>query len=329
MNNKMKLFGAVMFLLLLLGVVLPAVAFTSPDITTGLVGYWKFENNLRDETLNMNDGIPLNSISFVDGIYGRAIQTNNAWSAVNLGNSSVLQLTGNLTIAMWIRPNTDSCGTFLISKASSDYGEFTAVYSDYTCDNYIGLFRISDTRSVAGFPPVSSWTHVVFTSDDNATKIYFNGTLMYEGAAFTFPIASSTQLVYLGNLPAEAAYGHEIIFDEVMLYDRALTSVEVEYLAEANLSEVFHVPVENIANTTYSISSRFCRDNFTLSVNSTSSLCVYGNCTMSQSVVSESCVYGCDYINKVCKPSPLVSFIVLIIIIMVIGIVVVVIGKYI
>lgn len=275
------------------------------DITTGLQGYWKFNNNLRDETANMNDGVPVNSISYVDGYYGKGMHTDSAYSAVNVGNHTSLQITGDLAISMWIFPEDDSCGTFLISKAPSDYGEYTLVFSTAICDNYIALFRSGYSSSTLGYPPTSAWTLVTFTTNSTDAYLYFNETLMYHGSGIVADTSSSIP-VYIGNLPAETAYGHNVIYDEVRIYNRTLSQDDV--------TELFENPTPTTTTTIGSsgISGTSCLNNNTLRTSTYTQL-IQANSTLNETLNSTQiedtyCEQGCVQTGNMtaeCRPTPL------------------------
>jgi Concanavalin A-like lectin/glucanases superfamily/Periplasmic copper-binding protein (NosD) len=243
---KMVLFGMMALLI---------IPLAHADITTDLQGYYRFEQNLLDSSGHGNNGTAINSISYPAGYHIYGMHTDNAWSAVDIGNDVSLQITGNLTLSLWVYPIDDSCRTFLISKAPSDYGEYTLFFSSSACDSYIGLFRNSYLAPVAGFPPQYGWTLLTVATNETETRIYFNESLMYSGAGIIAD-APTIQNVLIGNLASEIAYGHDVIYDDVRIYNRTLT--------EADITELFNfVPPtsENVydcgnlsfAGTTYNL----------------------------------------------------------------------------
>jgi len=293
------------------------------DITTGLQGYWKFDNNLRDETTNYNDGIAVNGISYLDGYMGKGVHTDSAYSAINVGNSSSLQITGDITISMWIYPEDDSCGTFLISKAPSDNGEYTLFFSTAVCDSYTALFRNSYSSGYGVFPTSNEWTMVTFRANSTDSSLLFNETLMYEGAGIVADTNSSAP-VYIGNTPAETAYGHNVIYDEVRIYDRMLSYDDIQEIYEYNgttpTTTTTTVPSNTsllpLSNLTISVitgniiepTSSYCVDNSTLRKVQDTTIQTEGGDYSTSKYTEFTCDFGCVQTSPSsaeCTPKPL------------------------
>lgn len=313
--SKMALFGILALLI---------IPMAHADITTGLQGYWKFENNLRDSTDNFNDGVPINGFSYVDGYLGKGVHTDSPYSAINVGNGSSLQITGNLTISMWIYPEDDSCGTFLISKAPYDYGEYTLFFSTAVCDNYIALFRNGYSSSTLGYPPTGTWTLVTFETNETDSRLFFNDTMMYEGAGVIADTNSSVP-VYIGNLPAEPASSHNVIYDEVRIYNRTLSTDDIDELWAYNgttppTTTTTTIPSNNsllpLSNLSISVitgnviepTNAICIDNVTLrKIQLTTIEAEEGNYSTSK-YTDFYCEYGCQPLGLAtaeCIPKPL------------------------
>jgi hypothetical protein len=244
---KMAFFG----ILLMIAVIPLAHA----DITTDLQGYYRFEQNLLDSSGKGNNGTAIGSISYPAGYHIYGMHTNDAYSAVDIGNDASLSITGNLTLSLWVYPIDDSCGTFLISKAPSDYGEYTLFFSSSACDSYTGLFRNSYLAPVAGFPTQNAWTLLTVATNETETRIYFNESLIYSGAGIIAD-APTSQNVLIGNLASEPAYGHDIIYDDVRIYNRTLTETDVVELfnfVPSTFLNVYDCGNLSFAGTTYNL----------------------------------------------------------------------------
>lgn len=73
---------------------------------------------------------------------------------------------------------------------------------------------------------------------------------------------------------------------------------------------------------------QYCINNMTLQHNITYDYCVSGNCNVMKDIMNEACQYGCDYDNSQCKPSPVVAFIMLVVIAVIFGCVAWVVSRY-
>jgi hypothetical protein len=247
------------------------------DITTDLRAWYKFENNLRDSS-NYNDGIAMNpsGVSYSDGYIGRALHLNNTYSAVNIGNDTSLQIDGNMTFSAWMYPYMDT-GGYILSKAVwyGDNGEYDIQYSSPIYDNYLYFGRNLDYKITSCPIVVDSWQLVTMTTNETDTKFYINGSLIFEDTGL---IASSntTGNAWIGNFPPEGAYGLDVLYDEVRLYNRTLSYDDVEELYAYNgttptttttippTTSTTITPITGEITLNNKISYAVCLDNMTL-----------------------------------------------------------------
>jgi hypothetical protein len=219
---------------------------------------------------------------------------------------------------MWVKVGEFASGGFLISKSTwyGVYDEMSLGMSTALYDNYI-YFARDNTFFFAGGdePNCCGWYHVVLTSDENQSRFYINGTLVEEGAGIVTATKSANHL-WIGNFNAEGAYGQDIIFDEVRIYNRTLSYDDVEELFEYNgttpptttttipptSTTIFSVTGDITLNT--KISYSVCMDNMTLK-----NAYTYTNGTdifeKNQVIL---CDYGCVHTGNFtaeCRPTPL------------------------
>lgn len=328
-------------ILIMLLLVMLVVPLAHADITSGLQGYWKFDNNLRDETSNYNDGIAVNSLSYMDGYIGKGIHTDTAWSAVNVGNSTTLQINDSITIAMWFRILDEySGGGWLVSKSTwyGVYDEMSMWFSTAPYDNAFYFARDNDHFIASGDQPeYGGWYHIALTVDENQTRLYINGSLVETGAS-VFTATKSANAMWIGNLVCEGAYGMDAIFDEVRIYNRTLSYDDVEELFAYNGSTptttttvpssttttIISVTGDILANQ--KISYATCLDNQTLK---NAYVFYAGNATQEKNQIIY-CDYGCVTTGNTtaeCTPSPLNKNLILVGIFVVIIILILVIFK--
>nr|MBC8473152.1 LamG domain-containing protein [Planctomycetota bacterium] len=76
--------------------------------TDGLVAYYALENDVLDSSGNGNDGTIVGAPIFVDGPedYGMAMEFDGE-SYVDVGNDASLDITGPISMGIWIRPSAD------------------------------------------------------------------------------------------------------------------------------------------------------------------------------------------------------------------------------
>lgn len=281
------------------------------DITSDLRAWYKFDNNLRDSTDYYNDGIAItpDGLTYVDGKIGRALHLNNTYSAVNIGNDTSLQIDGNMTFSAWMY-SYQNTGGYIISKAVwyGDNGEYDIQFSFPSYDNYLYFGRNLDYR-ITSCPFVSeTWQHLTITTNETDTKFYINGSLIFEDTGL---IASSNTSgnAWIGNFPPEGAYGQDVIYDDVRLYNRTLTYDEVEELYAYNGTTPTTTTTIGGTTTTITpsgISYSTCATGNILH-SEIVTLVLNGTETTNQTAIREDyCEYGCVQTGNytaICQPS--------------------------
>lgn len=208
------------------------------DLSKGLVAHWDMGGGFeaKDLTPYGNHGVLQNGPVLAGdrfGIAGEAYSFDGS-NDINIDNSSTLQVTGNQTISMWIKPTDFSARRNLICKAyggefciTLEVGQVMNYYygtSGANADPYQGLnmgFTISS----------GEWTHSVVVRDLDSMKLrwYINGSLLEEADALYGAAAASPNPVTIGSGYVENYIGS---LDDVRLYNRALSTAEVQALYE-------------------------------------------------------------------------------------------------
>jgi len=184
---------------------------------SGPVAHWKFDEGsgttTYDRTNNNNDGTFVNdatSPGWVSGKYGSALLFDGENDYVDCGSDSSLDITGDITIEAWVKPNTISGGDHIVSKEIDSSG--TGVDDSYAFYLYNGTLKIrirhtnlSETN-LGSTNAVSAgvFSHVVVTYDGgttNAVKYYINGNLdTTQSVGSTGINVSTTKLLIGANL---------------------------------------------------------------------------------------------------------------------------------
>jgi hypothetical protein len=239
-------------------VVVFCAAIANADITTGLLGDWKFDEDsgtVANDSENGHTGT-IYGASWIPGVSRSALNFNGSSDYVNVPDADDLDPTATqaITIAAWVKipsyqaQNTGGSvfntilgkahspgrmnGSYLLGIANSDYGipgdvgklEFNICYD--------GL----NWQSVQSNSPVplNDWVHVAFTLDASGrSNFYIDGAL--EGSD------TSTITQKFVDTPYDLRIGHPNSFydyfyggmDEVRMYNRALTQGDVNELRSA------------------------------------------------------------------------------------------------
>jgi len=208
----------------------PLDSSSHPDVTTGLVGWWKFDEGsgtlTADSTTNGDFGTVTSGSTWVTGIHSNALQFDGVNGYVVTsdpgGSGSPLAVT-NLTIAFWANvTNTVQDSTVLDRYDNSGY----AVWWQEGYDRVILV--LPNIQPIPIFlDDVSSnvWNHFAFTCDGSNVNCYLNGRL-YSSGSYTNAVGTSPYPLYL----AQAVwFGNRFqgILDDVRIYNRALAAGDV------------------------------------------------------------------------------------------------------
>lgn len=207
---------------------------------TGLMGWWQAEGNAID-TLGVSAGLlsPAEPVGFVPGRVGQAFNFNGA-GYVEVETPAAFE-TPAITAATWVRA-AGSPGNFsyLLSKGASacdgaSYGLFTGGSG--------GLqFYISDGASFDVSPDAGpalwdgNWHLVAGTFDGATVRLYVDGVEIGTGTAaslaINYDLATSDKL-YIGAYEGTCGLRFNGDIDDVQVFNRALTDIELEGLFNA------------------------------------------------------------------------------------------------
>ncbi len=208
----------------------------------GLVSWWQGENNALDSR-SRNNGTLQNGATFSAGNVGQAFEFDGTNDFVSAPDSTSLRPT-NLTVEGWIRLDDLSRNQVFFSKAVGGVvnHSFVAFFSNagggvtpigFATGNAGGLNPI-----VGGTfqPVIGQWNHYTFTFDD-ATKtqsIFVNGVLNASNTA-TLSIGYDANVFNLGaaNNTGPTADFLDGGIDELSVYNRVLTAIEIQAIANA------------------------------------------------------------------------------------------------
>ena len=225
--------------------ILPTVLIVAPawaDLNDGLVAYWSFDEGsgaiAHDYSGNGNDGV-LHGPLWIPGVCGTALSFDGVDDYVGVADHESQQLPGNeVTVSAWMRLDADvgatqkrivnkqeigarAWGLEIFGEGYHGSGGNRVVFHDSNgFDSY--YMCISPTRLDVG-----RWYHVLATDDEGSIRIYVNGELDHAcagGYGLPSPIFAE---IAIGRLSQEAWFYFPGIIDEVRIYHRILSPVEV------------------------------------------------------------------------------------------------------
>lgn len=240
---------------------------TASISTSGLIGYWRFENESlgiatdysgwgNNATLNNTMNLTGNETSgpTLNGYFGRGMlfdgSNNNDY--VSIPNSAVSTGSGQylnpFSISFWFNPNDFSSNKVLLSRwnstgnnyiwglvtqgngANVPWGDFIIFNS--TTGTYPGY--AASTSPAIGYLEKNKWYHIVLEYNTTHFLLYENG--VYQWAYAVPPIYNGISNLKVGA-DGSGATGNAFngTIDEIMFWNRTLTSDEVNMLYQSQV----------------------------------------------------------------------------------------------
>jgi len=172
----------------------------------------------------------INGTTWVNGISGKALSFNGFDSQAVIKSSATFDFKQAMTVEAWVKCNI------------IDSWEQASVVSDFIQEQHnwkIGLTKSGSIRfdiysnqtnscSVyGGGLIVNKWYHITGTYDGTYIRIFLDGVLIAE-KEWSFTLDYNSRKINIGFEPVNIRHFNGII-DEVRLYNRAISEVEIAY----------------------------------------------------------------------------------------------------
>ena len=205
----------------------------------GLMSWWRAEGNGWDQ-VGGNSGTFQNGATFAAGRTGQAFSFDGVSGCLVSPDSSSLRLTNQLTIEAWINTRSTNANRGIVSKVGGTGGNngYQLLLSYNTLGgqfNSPGQSWPSATVSYPGAVVPGVWTHVAWTYDQSAMKLYLNGQPVATNVIGPKTIAASSSNLRISGDDGNHGYFDGLI-DEVSIYNRALSDGEIAAIYNADPS---------------------------------------------------------------------------------------------
>jgi len=219
------------------------------DVTTGLVGYWNFDEGsgtvAGDSSGSGNNGTLVNGPAWTIGKIGTALSFNGANQYVTVPYTTDNTVT---SISLWMKPTTyaNSCCIHLLAKNSVGGGSVFTINRSSSPAGSIAFTRSFSITSgewvtPASVAPVGSWHHIVVTYDSssvaNNPAIYVDGvsqSVTRSQAPAGTATTNSTKGLLIATGSANTANANPEFFngaiDDVRIYNRTFSAGDVSTL---------------------------------------------------------------------------------------------------
>jgi hypothetical protein len=199
-----------------------------------LIAQYDFEGNVQDKSGNGNHGTLIGDASVT------MLQLDGDGDAVNVGDSSMFNPTGSLSISAWINMSSwgGNWGNVILSKrGENDLGwQFRRHGGNQNLTFTLRGTSGADDPQGTIEPPLNEWIHVaaVYDADAGLRTVYINSIVDVQ-IDDSGTVASCPHDVYIGARATDDNAGQEGFFDgqidDLSIYGRALSPGEVFSLA--------------------------------------------------------------------------------------------------
>jgi hypothetical protein len=237
-----------------IGLTTATVAQTVPSYvpTNGLVGWWPFNGNAIDESINTNDGT-VNGATLTADRFGNANKAYNfdgVNNFISLSGTSSINFAQGVTFSAWINAN-DLRMASLVDKEYGcvSYGYRLCIrtngelWAEHGC---YGSAQTGAATATASSYQVNSWLFIVGTLDPITGKnnIFLNGNLI--NSVNISQMITNTKTIEIGRVFSPLTY--EFFngkIDDIGIWNRALTQQEITALYNGANVGINDISIEN------------------------------------------------------------------------------------
>lgn|GEM_PF-932053 len=197
----------------------------------GIIGWWRGESNAVD-TAGTNSGTLQGGVSFTAGEVGHAFSFDGS-GFVQIPTAPSLNFTGTspMTVELWAYTTVTQTSFSFLGKRDTGCGLTWEYQMAYDPNN--GLHFNSDsggpTYSGGVFThlpfPLNTWMHLTATFDGSTFLFYTNGVVAATGTGTLGPLNNAPLMLGSSGGCGVPFVG---LLDEVTLYNRALSSSEIQ-----------------------------------------------------------------------------------------------------
>ena len=213
-----------------------AAALSRPPTNLGLVGYWPMNEGVGakagDFSGNGNTGT-ITGASWVDGKKGKALSFDGVSGYISLPQSSTISPSSQVTVALWMNLQKVPVEAYELLSKSSGYVGYAYVtgatnatlnFGKYTGGVFHHLCEYTSCPALS----YNSWHHVVYVYQSGFTGIYIDGILSASTTSMTGSIDVNSNPIMFNSRQL-----HKGSFDDVRIYNRALSATEVSKLYQS------------------------------------------------------------------------------------------------
>lgn len=203
----------------------------------GLVAYYSFDAcDANEDTGSGADGIIMGNAICGCGVLGNGLRFDGNTTVQILGNQDVI-FGDDFTLSFFMLPEPNSNQVMDILSKSETCGIDSTVELRYNPNSRDISLLLSQhaslsIRNTMTLPADRCYHHVVFVRRDRELFIYYDGVFISKSPSVAFVGITNNGILTLGGGPclANGDVRFRGVLDELRMYNRALTSAEVQEL---------------------------------------------------------------------------------------------------
>jgi hypothetical protein len=224
---------------------------SAPD---GFLGWWPANGNALD-LWGGNHGSLQNGATYASGMVGQAFSLDGINDSVQVPDSEFWAFgASDFTIDLWANFNSDPGGTVGnpgVIFLDNDEGPGTTNKWVFGLGGGVLVFHVNGPATPSVFlvqapfvPVLNQWYHIAVTRSGDAFSIYIDGTLAGS--------ESSSVVIPNPNAPLMIGQAEDLFYtdgrlDELHIFDRALSTIEIQAIFDAGIAgiclERIHLPI--------------------------------------------------------------------------------------
>jgi len=230
------------------------MALTNPNYNAlpklaNIQGFWRMEeeSDKRDDLSdNENDLADINTVLYDTGKIGNAasfVAGNSECLTIADGSQNGLDITGEITISAWIKPDTiDDRAIVAKHYWSGNQMAYSLVLASSKLRFNLSPDGSSETPlNSTDNISTAAFSHIVATlnQSDDKMRIYINGSLNCTPASYTGNIHNSSAEFAIGIANNRASSKYDGLIDEVIIWDTCLTAGEVAQVYAITTADMY------------------------------------------------------------------------------------------
>lgn len=213
------------------------------DIITGLIAHYQFTGSLMDGSGNGHNGIAHSTTYAIDrfGNNNQALSLKGSLTSyMEVPHHADLNLSGSFTISFWINtPQLPDYGVVL--GKGQDINNFYGFIIDDQAHNFLLSNSSNNNQPCASANNIvtNTWHFITCIQDQEGNKhgMYIDNKFVAEIAYFNFQTTNFYPLIIgrlFVNIDGSGGYEYPFrgSFDDLRIYNRALTNLEIKTLSE-------------------------------------------------------------------------------------------------